>query len=493
MERLRRYFLLGFTLLGIVAMPANALAVGLYCNANGTIGLDGQGHVSRLYNADPYNNTGACQYSGLNHVFSYTVCKFVVVINEIMGRVYCGVQYSMIYVLQILLSIYVAVFGAQILMGTAELRPAEVVTRLVKMTLIWLFVTETTWGIGIAFGFFVGLLDEGTQWVLYPILGTNGAMPLYAYLDDLVFEAVLGPFSDSTNTNINFNFKLVGFFMLAWYVLPVVGIMILFWVWTTLSMLARSLITFLLGIASIAFLICLSPIFLCFMLFKATYYFFENWIRYMISYTLQVLITFALLSMWISISQIFIGFFDQLSDMIFPFSSVFVPGPSYQPTDTWGVCPLNRMNFYWDNSGNMAGPMAECIGTYGTNFYDQDLVPPSQLYQAVGLIYFIVYHLTTLIILAYAFASLIKDAPSIAKNLAGPAYIPPLGNYGWSAPNLNKQGKEGVSGNFTSRHSGSSTSGSSVFSQTGQAISKAVGGVVQNVHKQVSNRPKVGP
>lgn len=44
------------------------------------------------------------------------------------------------------------------------------------------------------------------------------------------------------------------------------------------------------------------------------------------------------------------------------------------------------------------------------------------------LLYYIVYHLITLTIICYAFSALISQAPAIAVYLAGPEYVPMLGD-----------------------------------------------------------------
>jgi len=82
-------------------------------------------------------------------------------------------------------------------------------------------------------------------------------------------------------------------------------------------LLMRTLLSFLLALSTIAFLITLSPIFLSFMLFKVTYHFFESWLRYMVSYALQIIIVFAIISLWITSMMLFAPFFNDMSKLIF--------------------------------------------------------------------------------------------------------------------------------------------------------------------------------
>lgn len=519
----KRYILIIVGALSLILMPeaANASYTQLYCNADGSIGMDGSGHESQLFHGDPYQHTGACQYTGLDHIFSTVICQFVYILNNILGRIYCGIQHEMTSVLTIALTLYIAVFGAQILMGATRLKAGDMVVHMLKIALIWMFVTQSVWGIGIAFQFFVGIATEGSKWVLNPILGMNtggDVMPIYEYIDRMIYCAILGPLTN-TLTNVTsgcsaafgnggsvgstLNYKLIGFFLVSWYTVPIVGAMGVYWLWSTMVMLARTLITFMLGISAIAFLIALSPIFLSFMLFRSTNYFFQNWLRHLMSYSLQIVVTFAIVAMWINMTGYFIGFFDNLSNMIFPVNRIQVAAPTmFQPTDTWGICPAYYSNVYMpdarckcpDSTLNVPASLyntaySGCQGSFGR----EDLIPPSKLYQAGLFLYYVIYNLTVLLILAYAFSTLLNEAPDIARNLAGPAYIPPLmggwGNVSWDSI----RGQQEKFSWFRQRHDTGSGGGSgggmsSLFSHAG----KAVGNVVGSVHQKVSNRPKVG-
>jgi len=59
--------------------------------------------------------------------------QFVVILNIVLGHLYCGLQFSLETTLAALLTLYVAVFGVQILMGTAQLSSGDIMVRLLKM------------------------------------------------------------------------------------------------------------------------------------------------------------------------------------------------------------------------------------------------------------------------------------------------------------------------------------------------------------------------
>ena len=119
---------------------ANAFAL-LQCDGNGSA-IDG----TTLFDADTTNHTGECVYSNqpvVQHVFSTVICNFVIILNQIMDSMYCGMHYYLLGTISALLTLYVTVYGAQILMGTAQLSTRDALTRLLKLSFIYVFATQS--------------------------------------------------------------------------------------------------------------------------------------------------------------------------------------------------------------------------------------------------------------------------------------------------------------------------------------------------------------
>jgi len=453
--RLKQYLLVAVATLSLVLMPvaANAQYAQLSCK-NGSV----------VPQTELYDNSsqGFCSYTGITHIFSQVVCDFVTIINNVLGQVYCGIQYSLTPILAILLTLYIAIFGVQILMGTAQLTAKEMVIRLLKIAGVWVFATQSTWGLSIMFQFLLAAAGQASMWVInyiHPSIdcanadAINGAniMTLYQYLDCLVYAAIAGPFTTA-------NDKVIGFFIILMFFFPSIFTLIVIWTLNTLMMLARTIVYFLLCLSAIAFLIALSPIFLSFMLFQSTAYFFEDWLKHLISYTLQIVIVFAIISLWIATMSYFGGFFDELSNLIWPYEHVLETNV-FSPDNTYGICKVamtdaNPPALPWAPPGAMCNgepcptgvdscidgqpclPSMQCDPDYDPGSSDpkiakeamNDLIPPSQLENHPEFINFMVYNLTALIIIAYTFGVLIKEAPKIATQLSGPATVPPLVN-----------------------------------------------------------------
>lgn len=413
----------------LIMSPQAAHAAALACNGAGGVA------AGTLFEADPNAGTGACATINppLEHVFSLVICAFVIILNDVLGAMYCGIQFSMQGILALVLTLYVAVFGAQILMGTAQMNSKEVITRLLKIAGVWTFATQSLWGINLAFGFFVSLITNGVWWVTSSIMPAaignigNSVMPVYAFLDNLIYTTVTGPATDG-------GAKLIGFFGVMLNVLPTLSFLAASWLWMTLITLARTLISFMLAVAAIAFLIALSPIFLSFMLFQSTFHLFESWLRYMLSYSVQIIIVFAIIALWVHIVMMFAGFFDMLGDLLFPFKALGVPGAFTDPNNTWAICREI------DYGMSPVGPTAVCNPVLGANPPPEALLQPSKIPEQTDFIYFCVFHLISLSLIAYAFNALMRDAPEIAKHIVGPAYAPVLVG-GWGQDAMSWLGK----------------------------------------------------
>lgn len=423
---LRKHILLITAIWAVLFLPSEAFAQGptLTCSGGSSSGA--------LFDTGQY-----CAFTGYKHVLSHVVCKFITLVNEILSKVYCGLQNALVPLLGSIFTLYIAVFGLQLAMGMTELTMREAVTRLLKIGFIWVFATNATLGVSMVFGFFVSLSANGVNWVMDginmatggsctatscsssaalcddDISGATGIMIPLTKLDRQICEAVAGPLTQS-------NTAILGFFLALSAVFPPVFLLAAHWLWMNFWIMVQGVKTFLFGILSLAFLISMSPIFLSLMLFKATYQFFETWVRYMISFSIQIIIVFACIALWIGITLQFVGFFSEMATIINPMQGNIKTGGIDDVINNWGFCE----GYSVTNTPN--GPKLSAGSC-------DETLPVTALMQSDGsnnhmkLIYYMVFHLLTLIILSFAFKALINQAPMIAIYLAGPEYVPVLG------------------------------------------------------------------
>jgi hypothetical protein len=423
---LKQYLLIIVAALSLVLMPvaANAQYAPLSCDdTTGTVA------GGSLFYADAVAQAGACQFEGIQHVFSQIVCNIMVILNTVVGMMYCGVEYAVKPMIGILMALFIGVFGIQLGMGTAQLNAKEVVTRTTKMGFIWMFGTQSIWAIGIIFKFFFGAAAQMTMWVLNSINpGMTGPNPdagnfgnfmdTLQWMDNLIFQAISAPFQQANNT-------VLGFAIIVIFCFPSLASMGARWVLHTLIMVLDLLTNFILALGIIALLIGISPIFFCFLFFQMTAHLFEEWLKYMISYVLQIVVSFAILAMYIAVMSLFGSFFNDLANIVFPLQNVNVD-VVFSPNNTIAICSYNLVFSPPGNPGApcVAGqpcmPALVCDGS-GVMF------SPSQLQTQENFMYFMVYNLTALLLIAHAFGILAKNAPDIAKQLSGPASVPSLG------------------------------------------------------------------
>jgi type IV secretory pathway VirB6-like protein len=490
MRKLSLLMTLFIALWGTVLLPQQAVAQEfqfLYCNTNNGTVAGGAFYESRP-------GMGACTYTGLEHVFSQVMCRFVTILNDVLGKMYCGMQYGLKEVLAAALTLYVVIFGAQLLMGTAQLRTGEIMVRLLKIAGVWTFATQSSWAINLTFNFFLTFASQGIWWAfaaIHPegltVDPSTGIMPVYAYLDELLFNAVIGPFTEA-------NAELITFFAIMSYVMPPLFMIAIYWLWTTFTILVRTLISFMMGIAALAFLISLSPIFLSFMLFQATYQFFENWLRYIMSYTLQIIIVFACIGLWLLLVIPMLSFFNELAGVVFPYQKADTPATSIvSGNNSLGVCPYRftssprphvrceRNNFDPINPADKA----KLIDI--TNI-SKSADPQNQAVKLglADLIYFVIYHMISLILICYAFDALLKQSPNIARQLAGPQYVPILGQ-GWGETGFNAM-RGGANKLIKPAQSVEEKKQSILNRESGNMAGKAIGDLLKQSSRQVTRR-----
>ncbi len=365
--------------------------------------------------------TGTCTLDAA-HVFSGLNCMFHTLLNDVMSRMYCGLQFRLAPLLAQAILLFILAYAIAFTVGISELTARELVTRLLKIALVWAFAMNASWGIGIGFTFFAGSIET----LASAVTGNGSTAGFFVALDEFLVNQVMAPFTGQ-------GAKVLAFFVSLWYALPPIFFLFLYLMIKVITVLIRALVSYLLGLTLIAFLIALSPIFVSFALFQVTYHFFETWLRYLISMALQVILVFAAVSVWFMVMNRYAGFFEDLGRIVISYSKVLMVGASRTVVDVFGACPV-KIN----------GLRAVCASN--------DVLPPTAFVQDGNLIWFLVANLITLSVVVYAFDVFIKYIPDIARQLAGPAYAPVLaGGSGRGATQLPgfstlKRAERGVQG-----------------------------------------------
>lgn len=404
-----RSTLISFALaLCFIIVPNIAFAYTLQC----TDGLPSGGTI--------FLGVENCNGFGLDQPFSSLNCYFKQILNEVVTKMYCGIQYELGATLKVVILLFVLMYALMFTLGLAALTAKELVTRLIKIALVWTFATNASWGVGLALYFFIGSIETMVTWVVGVFFGSMGGLDFIAYIDYLIFNQLTGSFTTD-------GFALIGFFITLSYLMFPVFLLFLVYMMTVMAALTRTVVSYLLGLSGIAFLISLSPIFVSFALFKPTYTFFDSWLKYLVSFALQIVLVFAAVALWLFVMSLTDNFFIELASRIVPYKDIAHTRTSFAFfQDTWGLCK-NGAETGFDLFGNTF-KTGRCICS-SPSCEPIDFLPMSPSEYAADQT--IMAKITSSLIgygaLVYAFDALIRMMPHLARQLAGPAFAPQLG------------------------------------------------------------------
>lgn len=400
---------------------------------------DGFGGVSGQSGMFDVSDTGTCQARGIDHVFSTVLCDFALILNDTLSRLYCSMQYFLIETLRLVITVYICVFGWQLLMGTAQLNMRDVMMRLIKISLVWVFATQSAYGIDVMWGTVLAVMGDASGWVVNAIAvhlnvaGCNTIQFAYTdfstfflFLDCLVWMTVAGP------TQI-VSIKLLGLMVALAFAYPPLTGLALWWLTKTFMTLTRAVISLLMAVAATAFLISLAPIFLSLALFNTTAEHFNNWLRYIISYIIQIVMTFAIVVCWIIVFLQFTFFFEELSNLVFASEPVLDRVSDVTPTNSWSICPaeyyeVGGIRHAECESGFWPYPDRRSDGSFNMDWTEdaEDLIMPSKMILNGEFLYYVFFHLVSLMIVTYAFSVMLDNAPLISQSIAQPAHLPTM-------------------------------------------------------------------
>ena len=429
-----------------------------------------------LFDPAQISDSGACGKITTSNIFSGISCNYLVIVNEVFTKFYCYLQAGLGDIIVAATVLFIALFGIKLLIGMQRPNASAGLVGVMKIGFVYFFTTQGAMGVGLILNFFFALIIQTVSWsvnaiqcrTLICVNGPNDGNTIaniFKGVDDKVNGIIMGVQTGTGQLAGLFanNAVLVAlFFALAWAATP---LFYLAWelLWMTVMLFIKSLVTFMLSITAIAFLVALSPIFLCFMLFDSTRMLFDNWLNFLVSYSLQPLIIFCIFSVWILISSDFIGFAQQLTSvmtvitndtkdkasvltktdslMFCEIQAAPPPMSSFSSADFADVMPVST---FIDALLNAGGPGIGCKGG-GTaqdraderakaalegRTADRDaikLVEPQAALNNPLLIEYLVYNFLDFAVVAYAFLQLINLIPKMAQSLSRSQVGIPLG------------------------------------------------------------------
>ncbi len=308
-------------------------------------------------NVNAATAVNACSTGG---VYTRVLCIFNSTVGQAMSAMYCSVQEALAQPISIMLTLVVIIFGIGITTGMNHFTIKNTMIMFFKIALVYLFATQAEFGIGIAYKFFMGVAGGGADIVL-GVLSPGGAAaagsPSSINYPDSVIANVMGLITaDSTNATPAFHTATSGngstlsnaspycqsiiasIALALLYNMPVILVFIITTIIMYAGMYARALLAYLSAVVLISFLFIVAPIFLSFALFKTTQKLFEQWIKHLTSYTVQIIITFGILAMiGLVVAQVG-GFFFNLSGLLTEYNDTASVSAFTASRHSCGIC-----------------------------------------------------------------------------------------------------------------------------------------------------------
>ncbi len=261
------------------------------CSSTGGSSLDGKKIKNPLYDdTNPANEDQICLAAQENCTKQY-YCKIATSVGQA-ERVYRAIISDSRYkaIVTMCITVMFTFYGVGFLMGVSELNHSEIVNRIIKIGLIYLFIGETGWDWfnKIAVSFF----KDSTDYLAFMMASAFDDSPNLAsaienkdYYDKSVLFATVDQvfslfFSDVVWKKIQ---ALLFASIFGWlYMIIMIGAFMIY-----ILAVANAVFLYLVAQVFISILFTLGPIFFIFTLFSQTKEMFDNWLKQLITFSLQ--------------------------------------------------------------------------------------------------------------------------------------------------------------------------------------------------------------
>lgn len=335
-----------------------------------------------------------CEADGLMGVFANVVCRIENLFGTILGLVYCAVQNAIIQPLLALLTLYVVIYGAMVLLGMVNHTFSEAITRVVKIGLVSAIAMNADVAIGVGYKFYISAAQTSVG-VIFDVFDTDAGDGGIYEDNPAMAEMVAGGYMASAHPDAENRLrsgehwlegidatihKILGFFveggigfiivMAGLFVfMPPLFLIVVYLILSILKAFAQAIIGYLLALLGITFLFTVAPIFVSFALFRVTAGWFEVWLKHLASFTLQLMIVFTFFMIMLMIDLV--TFFQNIGLMIRQYQHIFSFGPLQFPVNVYTLCEVKReggrkggeiIYYRFDNTGQLSE--VEAAGKY---------------------------------------------------------------------------------------------------------------------------------
>lgn len=399
------------------------------------------------------------------NIFSFLVCHIETMTSQIFGNIYCGVILELQPAVKAVLTLAVVTFGVGFTIGVIPATGREFMVFLLKIVFVWAFATQADYMIGYGYNFLVGGLREGTVIAISGIIPptatgapVNTTADVYKFLDDIFHTlisfgtATAGKDGGVADRCDNALFAALAIMAVAFPPLFMLSLLLFF---KMIMVFLRACFGYMFSIVGIAFLMTLSPIFLSFSLFKQTRSWFDKYLGYLASFTLQMVIVFTFIAMMFSLAPTRI--MSSFSELIVPVAETPETASWRWPWEYCTLCKFDVVELTVDPSTGAKTPRVRDMQTEKFNLGSDKLkckvgastdIKEFRALQTSDyntndvklLMEFTGSAILSLIVLAYVLDQLLHYVPSLAWRLASGmssgVYAPQIGGGAGQGPGI---------------------------------------------------------
>lgn len=250
------------------------------------------------------NGEARCDPNGIENLFTNSVCTYENIMDQILSKLYCGMQSRLYEPLSALMTLFVAMVGAGFALGILSMTAKEVMLAIFKFGLVFYFATESQLTIGTLYYGLMYFIQETVVVVLAHvapgITSLAGGGGLFEQMDDIIAEFARNA-GASQDPNAPCTNGLVAMFMTFIASIPMLAIFGISMALQFLMVFFQMILGYFLAITGIMFLIALSPFFLSFALFRFTRSYFDQWVGMLLSFAVQIFIVVGFIGLVISL------------------------------------------------------------------------------------------------------------------------------------------------------------------------------------------------
>ncbi|HJK87122.1 MAG TPA: type IV secretion system protein [Candidatus Megaira endosymbiont of Nemacystus decipiens] len=221
-------------------------------------------------------------------LYTYIVEPLRVRFNEFTKLIYTSLAQNddLVNALRLMLIIYISVYALMFLAGAVEIKVSDIVGRVIKIGVVIILFSETSWDFFNTYVFRV--FSEGLDFLMSSVAGvTSNVGNPFGFIDPI--------FDKYTNPTI---FGLLFIQLLQIHTgLVLFAIIAIYALFIYLKAILQVIIAYCVAFVGLSVMISLAPIFISFILFERTRSIFDNWLSVMFNYVIEptILLIFFLL------------------------------------------------------------------------------------------------------------------------------------------------------------------------------------------------------